>query len=565
MGRASSASKYGVCNYLMRFLPSLVDSTNIENWKRRLEVKMNSPRDGRRAEAKKRIAPRLSKEDRHLLVQSAVFAHDGSIAAAWREVYQDLSQEVRVRYSHFGDGRTRKSYVPHRIVAQIKEEVEWLLAHHRSPRQADLKSPPMRPEHSYYAGDYYSTDDDTMDVYSASREKNSRGGHDVLRHQYFPIIDVRSKRIFAHGLLNAATWNGLDVRFVINKTYLDNHFPRIGNHFERGTFLKSRFLGGRLPRNIFGLAELEDDLFQNWSERLQIKNAHTLPGNPRGKIVENVLRLIKRHLPREQMYCGRNEQEIKYDRVRTAIAAVEAGRKTPEEVGMLYEDEWDLRLKQIEESYNAEPQESVVFGRTMSPNEAWETLQPPDNKSVTRWPQELRYRLGHREPNKLVKIGGIRLKLPGNVTRVYWHPEIYDRHLLGQLVTVWFDPTQPEMLTVETAHGEVFVLPEQTESLPRFGASREQYLAASTIQRGEKRARRMRYQQLAATWQPPTRPLVIDPVSAAKIIEVNRQQRELVAVQRREQKQQAAEQAVATRYDREILEELADVPPPPNL
>lgn len=567
LGGDGAEIKRKVCAWLLRYAPGLATSEKAltRNFYRKLDrfATTGAVMDRRAEAAKMRRAPKLTRADRDLLIQSAVMDHWGSIAAAWRELYPKLNKDIRARYSRFGDGNTRKSYVPRRIAEQLRAEVDWLHAEHIGTSRADLSSPAINRDWSdVCAGDVFSTDDKTLDIYVASRERPINGGWEVFRQQYFPFVDERSKVILSHLLLNSPTFNGLDLRTGFIRLFLDIGIPRRMMRLENGIFRSSRFLGGRELSAVGGLLELETDFSSStWAERLGIRISHTRPRNPRGKIVENILGLITRKLPRERMFVGRNEQELKVERVQKAIADVRTGRKSPEEAGMLYEDEWEQRLTEIEDEYNHEAQESKVIGGdrivAMSPLEAWDKFQSKDG--IVRLPTNLRYLLGHREEGVIVKKEGIRLKLPGKQIRLYWSDEVFTQGLLGQMVTTWFDPTRPEALSLEDSQGRFFTLPEQSDTAPAI-ATREQLLSASVIQRGERKLRRDRYQNLIQGHQPPARPLgAVDPLTAAKGIEFERQRTELSAESRAAQRRQSSRQRTETLNVDIVRNALADV------
>jgi hypothetical protein len=512
----------------------------------------NQVADGRIEANKQKRAPLLEDWERDLLVQRAVFGHNGYLPPAWRQCYPSLSEQIRARYSRFGDRKaggkgTRKAYCPKAIYHQVAGEIRMLMPHHRGPRQARLAGACLQRDWSgLFAGDSFSTDDKTLEIYYAvPAEPGGKSDWRAIRGQYFPFVDERSKKILSHILTDSSAPVALEVRCGLGRTMADVGIPRRFIKLECGfVFKKSRLLGGGEKVNPWAEAS------ETFATRLGIRIRHSLPGNPRGKIVENILALLTRRFPDEAMFVGRCEQEIKYERVQAAIRDVNEGRKHPHQVGMLFAKEWDDRLEKIGREYNAEVQESRVIGGnaivSMSPDDAWEKLQPRNAAgkviSLDVLPKDLKYLLWHKEVRPVTR-NGIRLKI-GRVDYLYRGEATGE--LVGQPVMVWFDPEQPTEICITDMRGEnVRTVPKAPDPLPVYDATPEEMRVACASVNAQNSYAKLRYRLLASTYNPPVRPILADPAAVDKGRQMQEQRaetrRELAANAKRDAQQLDAE------------------------
>jgi hypothetical protein len=204
----------------------------------------------------------------------------------------------------------------------------------------------------------YSSDDHTPDVYYYV--PNGQDWFSMMRGQFLPVIDVRSKKILDFVLIDAPNYTALAIRSLFNKVCLRFGAPDIW-HLECGLWKSSKLLGrGGCVRGS-SLVEIE----QNFAERIGTRIVHALPGNAKAKVVENVFSVLVRRFPGEVGYVGNDEMHHKKERVRAAITEVEKGPRNgthPAKLGFWSGDEWKVRLEEACTDYNNTPQESRVIG-----------------------------------------------------------------------------------------------------------------------------------------------------------------------------------------------------------
>ena len=512
-GHPAPDVKAAIASWLFRYVPTLAatEAALIRNLERKLQRygKGESVADQRRQAAKARRAPKLSQADRDTVVACAVFKHEGDLDPAWWQCIaaKKLSPEIIERYPLPKSGRIR---CPNSIRHQVSKEIARLLAYHRSERQAKLNGPYItRDWEGTFAGDWFSSDDITLPVYYYTPDGN--GWFELTRGQFLPLIDVRSKCILDFVLIDGKSYNAAAIRSLINRVGMRFGLPRKGFHFERGIWADATLLGG-------GNALPWEEMEQTFADRLGIRILHSLPGNARAKIVENVAGRFQDLLPGEPGYVGRNEMVIKYDRVQKSKRAVESRRQHPAEAGFLSAEQWFARLNELCAEYNAKPQQSEVYGGFLSPDDAWERLQLRDGAGavdgLVKLPQELRYMLAAQCVAVTVRRGRVRLPF----TKFQYcvaGANLFD----GENVLAWYDPETPESLIVTDHKKEnPICLPREILS-PAYGATPEEFERASAAMREQNRHERARYSQLAAKYMPPARANITDQTT----LEVGRQ------------------------------------------
>jgi hypothetical protein len=503
-GREASAVKRVLSAWLCKYVPDMgaTETAIVRNFERKLS-RFNTGQtvaDLRKQAAKERRAPKLSQADRDTLSACAVFKHEGDLDPAWFHCIAGgkLAAEIITRYPLAKNKRIR---CPRAIRRQVSKEISRLLAFHRSERQAKLNGPYLQREwEGVFAGDWFSSDDITLPVYYYVPDGN--GWFELTRGQFLPLIDVRSKRILDFVLIDGKSYNAAAIRSLINKTCTRFGLPRKGFHFERGIWADAKLLGG-------GTALPSDEMEQTFADRLGIRIMHSLPGNARAKIVENVANLFQNLLAGESGYVGRNEIVIKHDRVQKAKREVESRRQHPAAVGFLSAQEWFSRLHVLCPEYNAKPQESKVFGGYMSPDDAWERLQLRNSAGavvgLTKLPDELRYMLASQRVPVTVRRGRVRVPF-SKFQYCVAGSNIYN----GENLLAWYDPESTETLCITDYKMEqVFCLPRETLA-PAYDATPEEFEQASAAMREQNRNERARYSELAAKYLPPARVNITD-------------------------------------------------------
>jgi len=460
----------------------------------------------RRAEANKmKRAPALSQTDRDALVRCALFEHRGDIDPAWAQCIREkrLSQEIIDRYPL---PKNRRPKCPKRIRSQVAAEIARLYPHHLGPRHARLVGADIRRDWSNVpAGAMYSSDDHTPDVYYYIPD--GQGWFSMIRGQFIPVIDVRSKKILDFVLIDSPSYTAFAIRSLFKKVGMRFGLPEEW-HLECGLWKRSKLLGRRgLARRGQSLPEIE----QNFAERLGTRIVHALPGNAKAKVIENVFSLLVRRMAGEPGYVGSDEMHVKFERVRANIAKVEKGPAKgtdPAALGFRSGDEWKVRLEEICTGYNNAPQESRVIGEYLSPEDAWLKYRQRDGFGAIVepiiLPKELEHMLGEHQQKVLITRNGISL-FSGRYR--YRSPELMscpDKTMLAS-----FDPDDPSQIVVQDLKGERFI---GVPLVPDVAADAD----SEAISLGAKeaaacnRVAKARYSELAAGWLPKGRPVIVD-------------------------------------------------------
>jgi hypothetical protein len=386
---------------------------------------------------------------------------------------------------------------------------------HIRPRHARLNGPYITCDYGKLcANDVHSSDDITLPVYYWVEHQDGHGY--FTRGQFLPMIDVKSKRILDFALRDGKSYDAPTIRTLINRVSTKYGLPNIGWHFECGIWKNALLLGN--GKHQPELCDLEN----NFAERLGLKIRHSLPGNARAKVIENVAGLLQDLMAGEPGYVGRDEQNVKYERVRRAMLDVESGRKTFREAGFYSDDEWIRRLDQLCAEYNSRKQQSRVIGNYLSPDEAWEKFQQRDSTGqpvgIVKLPDEMRYLLAsHVQP---VKVGrnGVAISLSG---KTYRYKGEATGELQGEAALAWFDCDDPTVLIISDLKKERFWSVPQDIPIPAFDATADQLTAANSANADHRAPIRSRYSDLKAGYMAPARPVVIEPGAREKAREIS--------------------------------------------
>jgi hypothetical protein len=464
--------------------------------------------DGRGEANKAKRVPVLGQVDRDALVTSAVFGHRSEIDSAWVECVTErrLSQEIIGRYSF---PKNRRPKCPKRIRCQVSAEISRLYPHHLGPRHARLMGACMRRDWSQVpSGAMYSSDDHTLDIYYYVPD--GQGWFLIMRGQFLPVIDVRSKKILDFVLIDAPTYTGFAIRSLFKRVGLRFGLPEIW-HLECGLWLRSNMIGrGGIARGP-SLTELE----QNFAERVGTRTIHALPGNARAKVIENVFSLLVRWFPGELGYVGNDEMHVKYERVQAAIAEVRKGPTNgthPAKLGFRSGDEWEPRLEEICTMYNNNPQESRVIGGNhveyLSPEDAWLKYRERDASGAivepVILPKELEHMLGEHQQQVTITRNGISL-----FSGRYRYRSVELASCIGEVMLASFDPDDRSAIVVQDLKGERFLGVPLIPDVPAI-ADRETLSLAAKDVAAFNRVAKARYSELAAKWLPKGRPVLVD-------------------------------------------------------
>jgi len=171
-----------------------------------------------------------------------------------------------------------------------------------------------------------------------------------------------------------------------------------------------------------------------------VKFIHAI--RPRTKAVERVGGMFQDIAEAEPGYCGRDERRDAPESLRRQMAEVEARKVDPSKYFYSF-DQWNRRLGQLVDQYNAEPQQGHVLAG-MSPDQAFEAHMDRHNPPM-QFSAGLRYLLAHDKRRARVTLNGVTLQI-GKQKFNYRGREI--AHLVGREVVAWFDPENLESLVV---------------------------------------------------------------------------------------------------------------------
>jgi hypothetical protein len=367
--------------------------------------------------------------DRDLLIHRAVFHYRGDIAPAWRDcLRKGFSPEVCARYA----GRAaRKSYVPATVMDSVRAEVEILTVMHRGPRAFDsIKGFVSRNYDNLHSLQCFQADDFTLNTYFYVPD--GKGWFNLTRGQVILFIDFRTLRILGWALEPRKSYSSLTIRSLCTHVFGEFGVPEV-LYFERGLWKSATLLTGKT--DPFTFAEIAQGL-----REFGIKFIHAI--RPRSKTVERVGGLFQDLAEAEPGYCGRDERRDAPESLRKQMAEVEARKVHPSRYFYSLE-QWNTRIGELVARYNAEPQQGKILAG-LSPEAGFEQHLNPANPPM-QFGAQLRYLLAHDKRQARVTLNGVTLQVGKNKFNYRGH-EI--AHLVGRDVLAWFDPENPDVLTV---------------------------------------------------------------------------------------------------------------------
>jgi len=401
-------------------------------WKRKLEVLKNVNGDAKvlrdgRAENGARFA--LPENDRNLLIHRAVFYYRSDIAPAWRDLLRKgFSPEVVERYA----GRAeKKSHVPASVMDSVAPEVEILTVMHRGARAFDsIKGHVTRSYAGISSLQCISGDDFTLNTYFFVPD--GKGWFDLTRGQVILFIDFRTLRILGWALEPRKSYSSLTIRSLCTHVFGEFGVPEV-LYFERGIWKNATLLKGKTEP--FGFTEISQGL-----REFGITFKHAI--RPRTKVVERIGGMFQDIAEAEPGYCGRDERRDAPESLRKQMAEV-AARKIHPAKYFYSLDQWNQRIGQLVNQYNAEPQQGHILAG-LSPEQAFETHMNHNNPPM-QFSAGLRYLLAHDKRLARVTLNGVTIQV-GKTKFNYRSVEI--AHLVGREVLAWFDPENPETIVV---------------------------------------------------------------------------------------------------------------------
>ncbi len=428
--------------------------------------------DGRLAANARRVK-QLPAPDFKTVVEVAASQFYGDVAPAFRYCKQN-NLLTRGTDSEFAINWADKSRIPESWMRDLKPAARNLTQWYHSPRQARLNGPDLLQNHDeYFAGDWFTSDDKTLDVLFAIPAK-AKSGWKVMQGQFLPLADEKSKFILGWNLTRTEQYTAVDIKVLNSKVCREHGLPNAGWVTECGLWERSRLVGARVPWG--------EQLF-NFADHLGLKIKQASPGNAKGKLIENILGLLDRHLRGELCWAGHDQRKMKIERAQRARLDVESGRKSPAEAGMLTYDQWCSRLREIVDRYNHEPQDSKVMGCVMSPAQAWIELRQRDAagkpKGQTKLPLNCAWLLDTQRETRTYTRNGILIpkSFLGAQRDAYYASEETSQ-FMGREVNVSFSPEFPEFVTILSRDlRQQWIVPRRHE-YQRHSADSESYTRA---------------------------------------------------------------------------------------
>ncbi|MGA9451488.1 MAG: hypothetical protein WBW41_09135, partial [Verrucomicrobiia bacterium] len=371
----------------------------------------------------------LPEDDRDLLIHRAVFNYRGQTAPAWRDLLRSgFSRAIIERYAGTA---SRKSYLPASVMDSIGPEVEILTVMHQGPRAFDaIKGHVTRSYDGICSLRCISGDDFTLNTYFYVPD--GHGWFTFTRGQVIFFIDFRSLRILGWALEPRKSYSSLTIRSLCTHVFGEFGVPEV-LYFERGLWKNSTLLKGKT--DPFDFTEISQGL-----REFGIKFIHAI--RPRTKAVERIGGMFQDIAEAEPGYCGRDERRDAPESLRKQMAEVEARKVHPSKYFYSL-DQWDRRLGQLVDQYNAEEQQGHILAG-LSPEKAFEAHMDRGNPPM-QFSAGLRYLLAHDKRLACVTLNGITIQI-GKQKFNYRGAEI--AYLVNREVLAWFDPENSETIVV---------------------------------------------------------------------------------------------------------------------
>ena len=246
------------------------------------------------------------------------------------------------------------------------------------------------------------------------------------------FIDFRSLRILGWALEPHKSYSSLTIRSLCTHVFGEFGVPQV-LYFERGIWKTATLLKGKM--GPFGFTEISQGLREFG---ITFKHAIT----PRTKAVERIGGMFQDIAEAEPGYCGRDERRDAPESLLKQKAEVEA-RKVHPSKHFYSLDQWNQRIGELVNQYNAEPQQGHILDG-LSPDAAFEKYMSRENPPM-QFSAGLRYLLAHDKRLAQVSLNGVTVQI-GKTKFNYRGQEI--AHLVGREVLAWFDPENPETIVV---------------------------------------------------------------------------------------------------------------------
>ena len=381
--------------------------------------------DGRKDNTGNHDGYEVPEPDVEIILHRAVWKHGGEARPAWTELHagRELSD---VTICHYPDAWN----IPRKVMDLIAPELPLLSLLHRSKRDFNMRKGYVTRSYEGIPSLFcYQADDVTLDCYCWIPGTDGRPR--LIRPQTLFTIDFRSMRIIGRASLPRPQYTSFDIFAATEEVLAAHGFPKLF-YWERGLWEKSKVLKGET--DPLSLTEISQG-FREFGIEFQ----HAI--GPRAKIIERVIGFIQRLLRGEPGYCGRERSEP-IESFYQQKRLVESGKVEPGKYFYSF-DEWDRRVGELVEHYNATPQHGRIHGGK-TPDEVFEACMDLADP-VVKFDERIRYLLSTHRRECAMTERGVTFRLNG---KPYNYRGEQAAHLIGQRVLVWFNVQNPEFATV---------------------------------------------------------------------------------------------------------------------
>ena len=456
-GEKAQDVKDALITLMFRDLPGMAKSAAAlrRNWCRKYKAWREGGRhsqtilDKRAKRSGWHRTPELPENDR-LIFLRYIMACGGRVSQGVREAMR--SGEISAQtFAHYCGGSS-KYYVARSLREALKYDARILDNYAHGPHRAKMRGPSIPRKHDHAAGDVCQADDLTCPIYCYDEDHF----RNPCRPQVLVMIDTRSLLIQAFVTIMAKAYNGSDVRCLMTISHDEFGLPRQSYYFEKSVW-KSKLV------HEVGWKGVEWDGVKNSLAPFGIQFRHAREA--RAKVVEGVLGLMQNQMERDMGYAGRDERHDKYERLAKHLRLIRAGKVHPGEF-LMHRDELHERLHEICQIYNNERQEGKILqGR--SPAEGYQDFF---TTPLLKLSAASRYMLASYRRPVTVTGEGITLRFHGK--KYVYRNDITGR-LEGQKLIAWFNPQEPDILSVTDLQEEIPFTVERCDEVSAIAATAE--------------------------------------------------------------------------------------------
>ena len=370
----------------------------------------------------------------------------------------ELSEATLSRYQ---SNPRSKSHVPKAIRDLTTNEVRLLEDIHHGPRQHKLNGAFIsRDWSSVRGGDWWNSDDCTLPLYYYVPD--GKGWFTLMRGQFLLMMDLRTTCILGYALQSERNYNARVIRTLITRVCDNHHLPRKGFYFENNIWRNSKILKG----------DSNADAALPWGDvelglrEFGLRFVHAKL--PRAKPIERVLGMMQDLMEGDPGYAGRDERYDRFERFQKLKLQVEAKKIHPS--GHFYDlEQWDARLRELCDQYNATEQNGKMAINSLPPEDALQTFNTNEDPPVavdSSW----RHLLAHHKRPIRVTGNGITLRFG---KQVFNYKGEATGKLKGKTVIAWFNPELPEIITVTDMERNNPVCIQRSLDVPAMEAPEE--------------------------------------------------------------------------------------------